>query len=113
MIHPGTPALHRISFMEIGTFIRFLNFIYFLESEFVSLILSGPGLVQEFSGNYNSAKVRKSLNQLASFLENLAEMSEPSILIFSSNISCWYRLLSGYPKHRKLVMKVFLLDNLS
>jgi len=94
--------------MDNGNFFYLFCFFHSLESKFLDFILSGPAIVEECSGNFNTAKVRRSLNQLSAYLENLAELSEPSVLAFCSNISSWYRLLSGYPKHRKLVMKVIV-----
>ena len=78
----------------------------FLEAEFLSFISSGSDLVEECAGNFGTPKVRKSLTKLSAFLEKLSELSEPSIMAFCTSIPSWYRVLSGYPKHRKTVMKV-------
>lgn len=80
----------------------------FVEAEFVAFIPTGSALVEECKGSFNTAKVRKSLTKLSSYLENISEFSEPAILAFCTTIPCWYKLISGYPKHRKLVMKVYI-----
>lgn len=93
--------------MDNGKFQFFKWRLYlFLEADFVAFISSASSLVEECAGNFGTGKVRKSLTKLSTYLGNLSELSEPSILTFCTVIPSWYRLLSGYPKHRKLVMKV-------
>lgn len=96
--------------MDNGTFSHFLQPFaqYPVGLEFSAFIATGSKLVTESAGNFSSKQVRKALAQLSAYLENHSEFSESTVLTFCSGISSWFRLLTGFPKYRKLVLKVIL-----